>query len=1171
MALRIEYTSYGRPACEQLETLVREYKNDDPFRAVTVVVPTNMAGVAIRRVIGAKKRGIAAVNFLKLFDLAERLAGSRVGGEDGRRPLPGPVIGATVRNVLETDPGLFGASARHPATEQALVQAYRDLRDLTDQELDMLASQSRRAAEVVRVHRQVRDRLKGRWCDGQDLNHLAIAALESEPIESEPIDDVLEELGPVIIHLPQRVTRSQGRMIGALARRTTVAVVAGLTGNHKADAAVRESIGRMGEEPQADAGISPAHGQRIISTAGADEEADAGISPAHGQRIISTAGADEEVDAGISPAHGQRIISTAGADEEVRVAVREVVNATQEGIPLDRIAVLSGSGMSTIRHLQDHLTAAGIPFNGPSGRTLAESLVGRGVLALLNLHNRDFRRDEVFDLLSVAAPSPMASTETTGQTRPVGIPVVAWERVARRAGVVRGTEQWRARLGGYAQELREAGEREQDDPDQTERWAEWHRREADHTDSLARFMAELIDDLSPDPEPTTWEAWCQWIKDLIGKYLADDSAVAAWPESEQHAADQIQNVLDGLANLDRIEASPRPTAFRHALTSELATPTKRTGRVGHGVLTELIGASTGMELRRAILIGMAEGTFPHSPADNPLLPDRERRATGGDLTLISDRLDEQHRHFLVVLASTEISTLIYARSNSREACEQYPSRWLLDTATALAGQPVDSTNLESLAGDRTPEWFEHVPSFSGRVLHADFPATAQEFRLQAIAHANQAGRPPRQQPLSPDPVARTNQAGQPHEDPDLVAHTNQAEQPPLSPDPVARTNQRGYQVPDDDPILARGAEMMAARASDRFTRFDGNLAGLDTAGLIGDAVSPTSLEMWADCPMRYLFRHVLRVQAADQPEELSEISASEKGSLIHRILELFLCEQLEASRVPPPGQRWSGEQQDRLVAIGTQQCEEAEARGLTGSPVFWGYDRSRILFDLRRFLMEDYEQRRRTGVTTIAGELGFGAPDDDLEAVTVELPRGRQVRFRGRADRVDQGRGDKLLVTDYKTGKADGYRDLDARSQNGDPVQRGTRLQLPVYGLAARALTENPDAPVTTQYWFVTEDGGFHTFGYPLDDGAMDRFRTVVDAITEGIEAGVFCDRPQPDRTEGQYSQRCDYCNADRLGTQDRRREWETMQERDELAGYRHLAEPPDDSEEEPEEEPDKQ
>ncbi|MXZ78748.1 MAG: hypothetical protein F4Z06_10805 [Acidimicrobiia bacterium] len=1055
MSIEVICTPYGPPATERLGQQIAAFKNGDPLAPVTVVVPTNIAGLATRRALGARNPGIAAVNFLKLFDLAERLAGRQMAEEYRRKPLSGPVLSATVRSVLNTDPGLFQASARHPATEQALVRSYRDLRELSDEQLDTLASQSRRADDVVRIYHQVRDKLKGRRYDGQDLNVLAVKTLESDSV-----GDLFQEFGPFIIHLPQQVTRSQGLMISALSEATPVAVIAGLTGNERADSAVMESVSRMGA-------------------------------------VVSAAPE-------FSPSHGQRIVTAASADEEIRIAVREVVNAARDGIPLSRIAVLCGGGEPVIRSLHYHLDAAGIAYNGPSGRTLGDSVVGRGLIALLNLENRDFRRDEVFALLSVASLPVIATESNSEQASDL---VMAWERVSRHAGVARGPEQWIERLKKYADEQREAAWREQGDPDRIEGRVARRKRDAGYADSLSEFMAKLIGDLSPDPIPATWETWCSWIQGLIDTYLHDEKAQTSWPEPEQEAAEQIELILNRLANLDEIERRPRPATFRHTLASELGAASKRHGRVGHGVLIGQVGDSIGMELDRAILIGMSEGTFPYSPSDDPLLPDRERKTAGDDLALLSDRLDDQHRHLLAVLASSEISTLVYARGDTRRACEQHPSRWLLDTATALAGHLVDSTNLEDLTDDGAADWFIHMPSFSGRVLHADFPATSQEFRLQAAAHADR-------------PV-------------DLM---------------------RDYDV-----ILSRGADLVAARASNQFTRFDGNLSGVEVADLTEDVVSPTSLETWADCPMRYLFQYVLRVQTVDQPEELLEITPLEKGSLVHNALDLFVREQLNAGRVPPPDQPWSQEQRDRLLEIGKELCDQAEARGLTGTPVYWRHDRSRILTDLDRFLWEDYEQRRKYAVTAAASELAFGMPDDDLETIAVELPRGRMARFRGRADRVDQGHDNNLLVTDYKTGKADKFKGLERGSKNWDPVKRGTCLQLPVYGLAARAHVDDPDAPVRTQYWFVTSDQQFRTCGYELDDEVMMRFSSVAGTITEGIEAGVFCDRPQPDRTEGPFSQYCDYCNADRLGTQDSRQAWERMCDRDELANYRRLAEPPDD------------
>ncbi|WP_419924848.1 PD-(D/E)XK nuclease family protein [Candidatus Poriferisocius sp.] len=1056
MSIEVVCTPYGLPATKRLGERIDALKGGDPLAPVTVVVPTNIAGIATRRALGARDQGITAVNFLKLFDLAERLAGRQMAVELKRKPLSDPVLSATVRSVLNTNPGLFRASAQHPATQQALVRSYRDLRELSENQLNALATQSRRAADVVRICGQVRSRLESKWYDGQDLNELSINTLGSGSFS-----DLVQQFGPVIIHLPQRVTRSQGLMVSSLSAATSVAVIAGLTGNAKADSAVAESVRRMG--------------------------------------------ADFVPPRAVSQPHGQRIISTASADEEVRVAVREVVDAARDGIALNRIAVLCGSGEPVIRALHSHLNAADIPYNGPSGRTLADSLAGRGLIALLNLVGRDFRRNEVFALLSVASATDTPLAVDGKQPSPAAAAVMAWERVSRQAGVARGSEQWETRLNSFAADQREAARQEEGDPDGIEGRVERRRREADHAESLARFMAQLIGDLSPDPEPASWKDWCGWIKRLIHTYLGDEKARQQWPPAEQEAGDKIEGILDRLANLDEIEHRPRSTTFRHTLVSELGAPTGRVGRVGYGVLTEQIGASLGMELDRVILIGMAEGTFPHSPSDDPLLPDRERMAASDDLSLLSDRMSDQHRGLLAVLASAETAALVYARGDARRASEQHPSRWVLDTASVLAGRVVDSTNLGNLADNDTAGWFEHVPSFAGRVLHAEFPATAQEFRLQALAQ------------------------------------TSRSDDLPI----------------DDDPVLTRGAELVASRASNQFTRFDGNLSHLEVADLISDVVSPTSLETWADCPMRYLFQHVLRVQTFEQPEELLQISALEKGSLVHDALDMFVREQLDNDQVPPPGQPWSEQQRRRLLEIGAELCEQVEARGLTGTSVYWHHDRRRILTDLERFLSKDDAQRRRYGVTAAASELAFGMPDAELGAVAITLRNGRNVRFRGRADRVDHGADDRLLVTDYKTGKADSYKDLDEGSRNWDPVLRGTKLQLPVYGLAARDNIDDPDAQVRTQYWFVTSDQQFKTCGYWLTDRVMDRFRTVVDTITKGIEGGVFCDRPQPDRTEGPYSQYCDYCNADRLGTQERRRGWENMQDQTELADYRHLAESP--------------
>jgi hypothetical protein len=1076
VSIEVICTPYGPPATERLGEQIAALKNGDPLAPVTVVVPTNIAGLGARRALGATGRGIASVDFLKFFDLAERLGAPTTDQQEGggRLPLSDLEIGVAMRRALDADPGLFRASAHHPAAEQALVRSYRDLRDVSDGGLDKLAEQSPRSADVVRLCRYVRSELRHKWYDGQDMADLAVEALATKTG-----DEVLGEIGPLIVYLPQRVTKSQGRMMSAVAERVPVVVIAGLTGDDQADAPVAASVLRMG--------------------ATLDAMADT------------------------TPPHGQRIITVATATEEVQVATREVLEAARQGIPLARISVLCGGGPPVIRQVQEQLKAAGFRVNGPSGRTLADSLVGRGLLALLNLKKRDFRRDEVFSLLSVAFvtvdTNSDASSPEIADAQPA--PVMAWERVSRRAGVARGADQWQMRLGHHADELRDKAAEEQQNPDGVDGRVEWLNRQAAHADMLAQFMAQLERDLSPSPAPTTWKSWQKWVEGLIDTYLGGDALDDDWPEPERQAAKTIRETVARLGGLDDIERRPRTSAFLPTLVSALSAPAAREGTLGKGVLVGGVGDPLGMELDRLIIIGMAEGTFPHSPTDDPLLPDRERKAAGDDLSLLADQHHDQHRSFLAALTSARSTTLVYARGDSRRASEQHPSRWLLDTATALAGRRVDSANLESLAGEECGDWFEHVASFNGRVLAAEFPATDQEFRLRVLA-----------------PRGGSDRRGLP-DDPEL---------------PI------GHELPVD-PALARGIELAAARASDQFTRFDGNLGALDLSELTERVMSPTSLEAWADCPMRYLFKHVLGVQTSEQPEDLVAISALEKGSLVHKALDKFMREQLDSGQVPPPGQPWSAEQRDQLLEIGKQVCSEAESKGLTGTPVYWHHDRGRIMADLDRFLREDNVLREKRLVAPVASELAFGmggSEPGDHEAIEVDLPEGRWVRFRGQIDRVDQGEGG-LLVTDYKTGKADPYKGLDEGSKNWDPVQRGTRLQLPVYALAAQDGLADSDGPLRAQYWFVTGEQEFKTCGYSLDESVLHCFRDALGAITEGIGAGVFCDRPQPGQTEGPFSQYCDFCNADRLGTEDRRRKWERMQHQAELAGYRNLAEPPED------------
>jgi hypothetical protein len=170
--------------------------------------------------------------------------------------------------------------------------------------------------------------------------------------------------------------------------------------------------------------------------------------------------------------------------------------------------------------------------------------------------------------------------------------------------------------------------------------------------------------------------------------------------------------------------------------------------------------------------------------------------------------------------------------------------------------------------------------------------------------------------------------------------------------------------------------------------------------------------------------------------------------------------------------------------------------------------------------------------------------------VPFPLPDGRSVPMRGNADRVDLGADGTIHVTDYKTGNAYDEIPLD------DPSVGGTRLQLAIYGQAARQAQGQPDATVRADYWFATPKGQFKLVGYEVTSGIVEQVGESIGRIVDGIEAGVFVPRPEPPGYR--FYVTCEFCEPDSLGTTELWRQWIRKIEDPALAGYLELISDPD-------------
>jgi ATP-dependent helicase/nuclease subunit B len=1022
---------------------VASAKAGEPLAPVTVVVPSNHVGVATRRWLasgagGSVTRsgvGIAAVTFLTTFRLAELLGASALAAQ-GKRPVSTPVLAAAVREQLSANPGLFAPVAAHPATESALVATYRELRDCSPAALDALAGASRRAAEVVRIHRAVRTRLAAEWSDEQDLLE---AAAGVDPARARA------ELGSLVIHLPERVSLPAARLLRVLAEHVPTTIVAGSTGIEAADAEVATSLARLG------AALTPVDA----------------VLPVAPDRTI--------------------VVTTSDADEEVRAGVRAVVDAARAGVRLDRIALLHASPDPYARLAHEQLHAAGITTNGAAVVPLAARTAGRALLDLLALPSGDFRRQDVFEWLSSA---PILHEG-------LWAPTTAWERLSREAKVVGGRADWDVHLAQLAQQESVRAEELAKDDDEPEWAVERARRTAQRAEELRAFVVHLIDELSAAAAgPKHWSEHATWALRWLTRLLGPATRRTGWDEVERKAAERVERSLDRLAALDGVEGPVGLDVFTRTLQLELEADLGRVGRFGEGVLVGSVEMGLGLDLDLVVILGLAEGTFPAAVRDDSLLPDHERAATAGELGLRADRVGRQHRHLLAALAGARRQVLCVPRGDLRRSADRTPSRWVLDLAAAIDGS-TDRWWTKDLYGSDAA-WVHHVASFDAGLRALSVPATAQEHRLRGLLAAG------------------------------------------------------GDLAGADDEVTVRGAEVIGARRSAAFTRFDGNLAGVEVPSPVDRVTSPTRLERWASCPHAHLVEDLLRAPAIENPEDELMITALDRGSLVHEALELFLKDVLarpEADR-PEPQVPWAPADHRRLEEIGSALCDRAEALGLTGRPIFWRRDRRRILDDLGQFLVEDSRHRAASGTSPLAVELAFGF--DDLDAVSVPLPDGRAVRVRGRADRLDLGADGTIHVVDYKTGSS-----RYTRISEDDPIAAGTKLQLPIYGLAGRLHRGDPAAPVRAAYWFVTTKGEFKRIGYDVTDAVLELTSATVATIVEGIERGVFPPHPAATAsTANVFRIECDVCDPDGLGTVELRGHWSRKRHDPAMATYAQLAEP---------------
>lgn len=1004
--------SWVRPGSQSLAWLrakVAELKGGDPLAPVTVVVSSNHVGLATRRSLA--RQGYANVRFGIMGRLVEPLGAPALAAA-GMSPLTQLSEEAAIREAVRRAGQGFGQVGEQPALVRTLRELCRELRSAeTDPaQLEVLAAWGLMARAAIAVYREYLGVLgRSGLYDDQDLFAAGTAAL-AEAKADRPV----REIGAVLVYLPAAQAPAETRFLQALAGHCPVHIALTSLGDDQADrrsAAFARALNLNDDRPSA---------------------------------------APPPVDV--------QILAAPDATEEVRSAVRRLLSRLDSGQELGRTAIVYRDQETYGPLVRDTLDAAEVPWAGVDGRSLAESWAGRGLLGLLRLRERDFAR---VDVLAWLGALPEAD--------PGGVSIGDWDRLSRRAAVVRGARQWQERLQLQAKDARAEAEG-MEHIGGSEGSIRFRRREAGALDRMANFIG-LADKETRAPSERSWSGFAAWAERVRRMFLP---VADSWPQREQEADEMVRELLSQLAGAGAVEQEVGLDRFVEACQAAVEGRRQSEGRLGSGVAVGPISALCGLEFDLVFVVGATERALPHPAVPDPVFP-----PDGGSdpLGRAERRRAEERRDFLAAVAAARSVLLSFPAWDS-DLRPSYPSPWVVELARPNGREQVTASALRAGRGAGN---VEVIRSPDVGLVAAPSLLNVAEWRA-AMARSQGAS------------LARSGLAARA----DLPLH--------------------------------RHLEVRAARQSDAFTEFDGNVESetdrLDvvSAGLGARPHSASGVERWAACPFSYLMERVIHVEPTERPEQevAWAISAAARGTLVHKILSRFF-DQLATQGRPTATEVYGAADRESMEEIAQEEFAGLEKAGAIGHRLAWENERRAILADLQTFLRQDDELRLDELIPSFF-EQGFGMPSDSWDPLEVQLGSGRTARLRGRIDRIDLGPNpaapQSARLIDYKTGRA--YQD-DFKS---DPVVAGTRVQPSVYAAAIRA--RYPGIDVTSGYWFVSTKGKFEFLSVP-DDQA--RLRQVLDVMDRGLRAGAFPQVPGSDdsRIDRTSWQNCFYCPFDRI------------------------------------------
>ncbi|MFC1499798.1 PD-(D/E)XK nuclease family protein [Candidatus Zixiibacteriota bacterium] len=570
---------------------------------------------------------------------------------------------------------------------------------------------------------------------------------------------------------------------------------------------------------------------------------------------------------------------------------------------------------------------------------------------------------------------------------------------------------------------------------------------------LSSEWTGIIRDVLMDlPESATWKEWILLLRDLVISV-----ASAEWSGEVDEGLEKLRelSVLNG--RVGRIEVTQ---AIRDV---------ERSSPDGGALILHNLMELRGTRHDLVVVLGMAEGSWPRRPSQDPLLLDQERKIlAGSDEWLLSTsrrRVDEERLLFRLLIETGRHVVFLYPR--------------------------LDETGRERRASP-------HILGLMKKLIRSDL--TGSELELIAARGTRRLGdtRPVAGGPLMGDLDRDMAAVGEALDGGDRTALLALWESPVFSAGWNAEYSRwKGEAGPWSGFLRSESTAGLALR-----------LLGLQEEG----EVSSSLLEGYASCPWKVFVRQVLGLPE-ETVEEEGLLNNLEMGQVLHDVFCDHLRHLSEDGRWPPE----TTDVGDLLVGLEDLVAEHVRGAYTTRgapAPLFERIDSRRVMGRALGWLRWEMGTERKESAELGAGASGGWSVFATEEAFSSGVRIGdRSIRLKGRWDRVDRDHAGHIRILDYKTGRRVPEKD--------GTLSGGLNLQMYLYLLAAAA--ELSDAGSLTGGIFLhlkpdRPEGPPGVIDWPAKaiPAARESLDRLVDELLQSMEQGVFVKLPHEKRTDGQ-------------------------------------------------------